>query len=296
MKPNETSPHMSAPAQKDRPASPGRRRFLRWTLGSTLLCGSTAAYGRWIETERLTVTNLDVRVEGWPRASAGLRVGQLSDMHCDCDRAVERTARAARLLMEQKPDVVFLTGDYITVDPHRWSAPCADALAPLAAAPGGVFAILGNHDHWAADPDEVARQLHRVGFTVLRNRSAPLKNAPGIWVVGLEDRCEKKQDPARALRNVPGRALKLLLIHEPDYADEAPPEFALQFSGHSHGGQIRVPGLPALRTPLYARRYVEGLEQAKHHRVYTTRGVGVIGPRFRLFCPPEATLLRLGPA
>lgn len=288
------TPDTSVPTQEDRPASPGRRRLLRWALGSALLGSGTAAYGRWVEPQRLSVTRLDVRVADWPRRAAGLRVGQLSDLHCDSDTAVERAERAVRLLLEQKPDVVFLTGDYITIDPRRWSKACAAILAPLASTPGGVHAVLGNHDYWAADPGEVARQLQQVGITVLCNQSVPLKTVPGVWVVGLDDRCERKQDAARALRNVPDRAVKLLLIHEPDYADEAPPGFALQFSGHSHGGQIRLPGLSPLHLPRYARRYPEGLQRAKHHPVFTSRGIGVVGPKFRLFCPPEVALLRLG--
>ena len=82
-------------------------------------------------------------------------------------------------------------------------------------------------------------------------------------------------------------------MHEPDYADEAPPGFALQLSGHSHGGQIRIPGLPAFHCPKYGRHYPEGLRQGPHHPVYTTRGVGTIGPPIRLFCPPEVTVLTL---
>jgi hypothetical protein len=87
--------------------------------------------------------------------------------------------------------------------------------------------------------------------------------------------------------------VKLLLIHEPDYADEAPASFALQFSGHSHGGQVRIPGLAPIIVPKYSRRYPEGLQRARHHMVYTTRGVGMVGPKFRLFCPPEVAVIRL---
>ena len=87
----------------------------------------------------------------------------------------------------------------------------------------------------------------------------------------------------------------MLLVHEPDYADEAPPGFALQLSGHSHGGQIRVPGLPPLHVPKYSTHYPEGLQQGPHHPVYTTRGVGTTGPPIRLFCPPEVTVLTSTP-
>jgi hypothetical protein len=172
-------------------------------------------------------------------------------------------------------------------------AAAAAALRPLADVPHGAFAVLGNHDWWSGDPDYVADQLHSVGFTVLRNRSAPVKGSKELWVVGLEQRCDNLQDPVRALQGVPEDAVKLLLIHEPDFADEAPPGFALQFSGHSHGGQVRIPGLPPLIVPTYSRHYPEGLRQAPYHRVYTTRGVGMVSPRFRLCCPPEVAVIRL---
>jgi uncharacterized protein len=260
-----------------------------------MLSASAGVYGHEIEPDGLVVARLDVHITGWPHDLAGFRVGHLSDTHCDSDRAVARAHRAAMLLKAQTPDVVFLTGDYITTDPHRWSAAAANALAPLASNGCRVFAVMGNHDGWAGDPAHVQECLENRGFSVLLNQSAALDSARRVWVVGLDYRCDDRQNPSRALRGVPADAIKLLLIHEPDYADECPPGFSLQFSGHSHGGQVRIPGLPPLLAPTYGRTYSEGLQAAKFHRVYTTRGVGVVGPKFRLFCPPEVALIRLFP-
>ena len=285
----------------NQPKSAKRRRFLQWATGATLLgAGGAAVYGEAIEANDLQVTHLDISIPSWPAGTPSLRVGQLTDLHCDSAHATARTLRAAEMLLAQKPDVVFLTGDYISEKPHRWAARAAEALAPLTAAPGGVFCILGNHD-WNDDrpdgrsADRVAAALAGVGFTVLRNASAPLSQAPGVWVVGLDDRYTGKQDLARALRDVPPGVCKLLLVHEPDYADEAPPGFALQLSGHSHGGQIRLPGLPPLHVPKFSTHYPEGLYQGPHHPLYTSRGVGTTGPPIRLFCPPEVTVLHLHP-
>ena len=201
------------------------------------------------------------------------------------------------MLLAQKPDVVLLTGDYVSGHQRTdWSSECALALAPLRAVRGGVFAILGNHDWWGVRPERVAGQLERGGFQVLRNQSAPLPGAPGVWLVGLDDRWMEAQNPSQALRGVPETALKILLVHEPDYADEAPRGFALQLSGHSHAGQIRLPGLPPLHCPQFGRRYPEGLQQTTQHPVYTTRGVGMMGPQVRTFCPPEVTVLTIQPA
>lgn len=277
------------------PKSRARRRFFKWALGAAAVGSGVVGYEGRVDANALTLTTRDVPVSGWPAAAAGLRVGQLSDLHCDNAHAVERAERAVRMLLAQKPDIVFLTGDYITYKPQHWAAPAVRALAPLTQAPGGVFAVLGNHDWWCGGGLLLTRNLRQAGITVLRNQSAPCPQVSGAWIVGLDDVCVDKQDVEAALRSVPDDACKLLLVHEPDFADEAPPGFALQLSGHSHAGQIRLPGLPPLHCPKYGRHYPEGLQQAPHHPVYTTRGVGMIGPQIRLFCPPEVTLLRLFP-
>jgi len=275
----------------NRPASPARRRFLKAAATAAVAGLGTSVYAAEWEPDHIEVVHRDVYLAGWPRSAAGLRVGQLSDLHCQSRAAVARTARAARLLLAQDPDVVCLTGDYVS-DRHRigWATACADALAPLARAGRSAFAVLGNHD-WAG-PERVTRELRRVGFTVLRNRCAPLPGHPDVWVVGMDSRSLHAQDPIKALEGVPGKAARLLLMHEPDYVDEAPLGFALQLSGHSHAGQIRLPGLP-LHCPKYGRKYPEGLQQTARHPVYTTRGVGMMGPQMRLCCPPEVTVLTL---
>lgn len=279
----------------NKPKSRARRRFLKWTLGAAAVGSGVVGYEGRVDANALTVTTHDVYIKGWPASRAGLRVGQLSDLHCDNAHAVERAERAVRMLLAQKPDVVFLTGDYITYRPARWAAPTVEAVRPLTQVPLGCCAVLGNHDWWCGGGLLLARKLRQAGITVLRNQSVPLPGGEGVWVVGLDDRCVNKQDAETALAGVPADACKLLLIHEPDYADESPSGFALQLSGHSHAGQIRLPGLPPLHCPRYGQRYPEGLQQGPHHPVYTTRGVGMVGPQIRLFCPPEVTLLRVFP-
>lgn len=272
------------------PASPGRRRLLTSALTIALLgCVSEYSYG--YEPDDLEVVHKDIRLQGWPREADGLCIGHLSDMHCDSDRAYSRTARAVSLLLREKPDLVVLTGDYITSSPHLWAPLCAEALATLTKVPLGAVAVLGNHDWGSEHPDLVAAALSGVGITVLRNASHNIGR--DVWLVGLDDVWARKQDMGRALKSVPAAATKLLLVHEPDYADDAPQGFALQLSGHSHGGQICLPGMPPLHLPVYARHYYEGLQYAKNHPVYTTRGIGTIGPPIRAFCRPEVTVLRI---
>jgi predicted MPP superfamily phosphohydrolase len=280
-KPDETAPKKFT-----------RRRFLRWVLTRSALVVPVGGYAYAFEPNSIRVAEVTAKIAGLPKKADGLRIGHISDTHCDSDRAVRRAADAARLLMEQRPDVVFLTGDYISYKPRQRMGPAADALSHVSTARFGAYAVLGNHDWWSGDPYFVAAELKRVGVKVLWNQSAHLRELD-LWLVGLQQRCDSLQHPERALKGVPPESVKLLLIHEPDYADEAPPGFALQFSGHSHGGQVRIPCLPPLIVPTYSRRYPEGLRQAKRHQVYTTRGVGMIGPQFRLFCPPEVGLITL---
>lgn len=256
----------------------------------------TTAFAYYVEPFRLVVEHRRIVVKGWPRALAGFRVGHLSDFHCDSDRAVDRAAQSARTLAALKPDVVCLTGDYVTTNAQKWAPLCAGALAPLADLDCSVYAVLGNHDHWAGLPHLVAGSLRDIGINVLENHTVPLRGDRSVWLVGLGDLCVQKTDCAAALRRVPTNAVKILLIHEPDYADAAPAGFALQLSGHSHGGQIKLPGLPPLHTPKYARRYREGLEHGPRHPIYVTRGIGTMGIPMRFGCPPEVTVLEIHPA
>jgi predicted MPP superfamily phosphohydrolase len=282
----------------DKLAPSPRRRFLGRLAGAGLIGLGAVAFSQRSEADDLQVTHRDIHLASWPQSAPPLTVGFLADMHCYNAASVARTRRAVTLLLAQKPDVVFLGGDYISDLAHPWAARAADALAPLTSVPGGVIGVLGNHDwidfRWRPEAaDTVAAELRRVGITVLRNQAQPLARMPDVWVVGLDDLAAQQQNVTKALDEVPEGVCKLLLVHEPDYADIAPPGFAFQFSGHSHGGQIRIPGLPPLHVPKYSTHYPEGLEQGPHHSLYTTRGVGTTGPPVRLFCPPEVTILRL---
>lgn len=289
---------MTQQPDRSQPPSSRRRRFLS-RLGFVGLLGLGAtAYDQWDEVDKLGVTHWNITLPDWPAATPPLTVGLIADMHCDRDSALERTRRAVAMLLAQKPDVVFLGGDFVTSDHFHWAPLAADALAPLLAVPGGVFCVLGNHDWtdrlWlSAGAEVVTASLAQVGFKVLRNESLPLPTAPGVWVVGLDDLYAQQDNVAQALHNVPEGVCRLLLVHEPDYADKAPSGFAFQFSGHSHGGQIRLPLLPPLHLPKYGTHYPEGLAQGPHHPLYTTRGVGTTGPPVRFFCPPEISMFHL---
>ena len=174
--------------------SPQRRRFLKRAGAATFAaCAATLWHERG-EADALSVTRRDLPVPGWPAHAAGLKVGQMSDFHGDNPAALTRTERAVQMMLAERPDIVCLTGDFITYKPARWAAPMARALAPLSAVPGGVFCVLGNHDWWSGGRFAVARHLSEAGFHVMRNRSLPLPSAPGVWVVGLDSLCVGASD------------------------------------------------------------------------------------------------------
>jgi predicted MPP superfamily phosphohydrolase len=163
-------------------------------------------------------------------------------------------------------------------------------------APAGVFAILGNHDHWT-DAEQVCEAAREAGVTVLRNQGMALQEG-ALWLAGVDDVWEEKHDLEAALGGAPDESAVILLAHEPDYADEvaADGRVALQLSGHSHGGQVRFPYFGATVLPYLGRKYPFGLRQVGSMWLYTNRGVGVVSPPVRFNCRPEITLLTLLPA
>ena len=156
----------------------------------------------------------------------------------------------------------------------------------------GIVGCLGNHD-LGTDPAYVSAVLESHGISVLRNRSIPLeREGARLWLAGLDDVLEGKPDLTLALKGVPAAEPVVLLAHEPDFADYVA-HADLQLSGHSHGGQIRIPLLGAPYLPAMGRKYPRGLRQIGPLSLYTNVGLGTIVVPMRLDCPPEVTLITL---
>jgi predicted MPP superfamily phosphohydrolase len=286
----------------DGPPQLTRRGFLRWTLGAGLAALAAGAGGLgyaiarepgWLVVERETV-----RVDGarLPAALEGLKVLHLSDLHWGRYTGQVEVRAAVEAANSQAPDLIVVTGDYV-LHSAAYAAPCARELSALQA-PLGVFAIPGNHDYWT-DIGTVLNELRRAGLTVLRNSSRRLevKGAP-LWLVGIDDVWERRHDLDAGLADVPTDEPVLLLVHEPDYADQvarAPHRVFLQLSGHSHGGQVNLPVLGRPILPWLGRRYPAGLQDVPGSalQVYTSRGIGVIEPPVRFNCRPEVAALTL---
>ncbi|MGA8153243.1 MAG: metallophosphoesterase [Terriglobales bacterium] len=237
-----------------------------------------------------------------PAAFDGFRIAQLSDFHYDEIFSVVPIRAAVEMVNQLHPDLVVLTGDFVTGSygrphlPDRKSAgmaqPCASLLSGVRSRLGSV-AILGNHDV-LTDPAFVMESLQSHGIAVLRNGSTAIEqNGMRLWLCGL-DSLDGRPNLEVAMRGIPGDEAVILLVHEPDFADRAARHSVdLQLSGHSHGGQIWLPGIGAPWLPQFARKYPRGQYRVGSLPLYTNIGLGTIRVPVRLNCPPEVTLVTL---
>lgn len=237
----------------------------------------------------------------WPTALDGYKIAVLSDFHYDPVFSVHPLRAAIPIVNGLKPDIIALTGDFVTEPFKRGdrrkaayaAEPCASLLRQMKA-PHGLWAVMGNHDV-VTDPNLVSSILRSTGIQVLSNQSEPIERAGGrFWLGGVDDVLKGNSDLNATLANVPKGEATVLLAHEPDYADfvsRYPVD--LQLSGHSHGGQVRLPFLPPFYEPELAQKYIAGLFRIGPLLLYTNRGLGTIGLPIRFDCPPEITLITL---
>lgn len=274
-----------------------RRAFLRRALAAGLGLGlagvGCGSYARLLEPRWFDVEEVSVPLARLPRSLAGFTIAHLSDLHLGPYLGVTDLAHAVEVVQRLAPQMVVISGDFVSRG-GVWQR--QDLLAPLAGLrpPLGTFAVLGNHDHWT-DPAWVAATVQGLGIHVLSNSAQRLSDAEnGLWLVGVDDIWVGAGNLDRALSTVPDDGCKLLLVHEPDFADKAARRsIDLQLSGHSHGGQVRLPFIGAPLLPLWARNYPIGLQRSGDTWVYTNRGLGMIDPPVRFNCRPEITLLTL---
>ncbi len=295
----------------NRPVS--RRQLLK---GGLYGLGGLALYSCGIERHWIEITKRDFFLRGLAAAFDGMRIVQLSDIHLDEFTEPIFLRHVIDRVNSLKPDAIFFTGDFVTAKMGWKSSPklgstkfargaawqCANILTGLECK--ALFAVLGNHD-MGVGAREVAAALAANGIKVLRNACVPIERAGGrIWLAGLDDPLEGHADPELAIpasiRNLPNEPV-VLLCHGPDYADRllthpAGQAVDVMLSGHSHGGQIRLPFLGAMVLPQLGRKYVEGWFRIGHLQLYVNRGIGTVGVPFRLDCPPEITVITLRPS
>jgi predicted MPP superfamily phosphohydrolase len=265
----------------------GRRTVLKAFVatGVGVATGGTA-YGYLYERHAMQLIEAAVPVPRLPSPLAGLRVGLITDVHRSRWVSADDVAEAVQLLMNARPDVIVLGGDYVTWGDRTYVEPAADALSPLSA-PHGVFAILGNHD----DDHDMASALSARRVQVLRDSRITIEiNREKIALLGVRFWTKRPSDIATLLHGAEG--MPILLAHDPRRLTEAAAlEIPLVLSGHTHGGQVVLPGLGALAAQKFP--VVAGIARQQNTTVFVSRGVGTVYIPVRINCPPEVALLTL---
>ena len=265
-----------------------RRDFLRSaTVISAGAVVGVAAYGVAYERHKVERIVRDITVRGLPPALDGLRVGMITDVHHSAVVPADDVTRAVTLLKDAAPDIVVLGGDYISFFDRGYIAPVAELLTPLAYAPHGSFAVLGNHD----DEREVPAALASRGFTVLKDqRTALTINGERLDLAGIRFWTRTPGEIANVLKGTGGTTI--LLAHDPRRLVEAAAlDAQLVLSGHTHGGQVIAPGLGAIagrKFPVLA-----GYATRDNTALFVSRGVGTVYVPVRINCPPDVAVLTL---
>jgi uncharacterized protein len=285
--------------QRKKTARFSRRDFLK--LGGIAAVGLPVYAGE-ISRHEISVERVSITLPNLPDAFRGFTIAHLSDFHYAEYTEAFFIRRVVNRVNSLKPDMVALTGDFITTgfwsaeDTVRFAGECAEILSHLQSPLR--YAVLGNHDcAGKAYKQAVIDSLDSHDIPVLQNRHVPIeRDGTRFWLAGTGDALCGDFGLEQALPSPPtrdGEAL-ILLAHEPDVLPlVAAHNVDLMLSGHTHGGQVRFPFLPAMFLPDLGRHYIEGHHRLGPTQLYVNRGVGTVNLPFRFNCPPEITLITL---
>jgi predicted MPP superfamily phosphohydrolase len=253
--------------------------------GATGLAG-VGGYGYLYERHELTVTRANLPVIDLPQPLEGVRIGLLTDTHRSRWVSHADVVSAVTALMNETPDLIVLGGDYVTWGDRQYVHASADALDALTA-PLGVYGILGNHD----DDHDMPAALTARGVQMLKNaRTTITVHGQALDLVGISFWTRRAADIARLVKGASGTVV--LLAHDPRRLNEAAGlKIPLVLSGHTHGGQVVVPGIG----PLAAQKFpvVSGIGQRDRTTIFVSKGVGTVYVPVRVNCPPEVAVLTL---
>jgi hypothetical protein len=283
--------------------SPARRQFLQRTAavaaGAPFVAG---AYGLLYGRLNLQVTAQTIRLPRLPRAFEGFRICQLSDIHIGPFMPAEEIRKYVAIANAQKPEMIVLTGDFVTFDPHTQEA-AVDALRGLRA-PFGVYGSLGNHDAWAGVEDSITELFRQTGVRILRGANVPIADhSESFNLIGVDFQSPRGFGPSppvkRLLGNIEGiidrHRVNILLSHNPDTFDRAVElGIDLSLAGHTHGGQAALEFIsPEIAPSRLVTPYVAGWFHKPGGQLYVNRGIGTIFIPIRIGAPPEITIYSL---
>jgi len=270
------------------------------SLGLLALAGLIALpiWSLWLEPASLRNEDHDLALPDWPPACDGVKVAVLADLHVGSPwNGPPKLREVVALTQAAKPDLILLAGDYVIQGVRGGTFVPPEEMAPVLAglaAPLGVYAVLGNHDHWF-DAERVTKALEAAGIRVLEDASAPAgRGECRFFVAGVGDFWEGRHDIGAALHAVPDGAAVIAFTHNPDLFPEIPARVTLTVAGHTHGGQVNLPlvGRPVVPS-RYGERFAIGhiVEDGRHLFVASGVGTSIFPIRFRV--PPEVSMLRL---
>ena len=280
-----------------------RRDFLKLlgvaALDFFLLAIGGVGYGFLMEPNQFKVETVRLKLPRLARSFSGLRLAQISDIHMGGWMNGKRLQRVADLVIDQKPDLLLITGDFLIGDDaltisHQSIQDLILELSRLSSS-FPTFAVLGNHDYWT-DVETVRHILTSSGTTDLTNAVSTLKRGEdSLHICGVDDIWEGDARLDDVISQLADGGPAILMAHEPDFADTsaATGRFDLQLSGHTHGGQVVLPFIGPPILPHLGRKYPSGLYQVGEMIQYTNRGVGMARLPIRINCPPEITLFVL---
>lgn len=286
------------------PKKVSRRSFLKKLIQFALISVGSGTgiyyYARDIETKMLKITEQKIVHPLIPSGFNGCKIVQFSDTHLGFQYTIKQFERLIAKINSLSPDIILFTGDLMD-EPNKYEerVQISPILSSLSA-PLGKYCIYGNHDHGGYGSELYHSIMTQSGFQVLKNDSVTieLNDESSIQIIGIDDAMLGKPNFDTTMANVPSDTFKMLLSHAPDVADLAL-QYGIdwQLSGHSHGGQIKIPFAGALVTPPYAEKYNEGLYHLENQNhsltLYVNRGIGTTRLPFRFLSQPELTVFQL---
>lgn len=279
-----------------------RRSFLKKTAGTVLTLTGLGSGGYYyagqIEPKQLQINHFIIRKNAIPASFHDFKIVQFSDTHLGFQYDLIQLSSLVEKINQQKPDIIFFTGDLMD-EPNRYAEgnQIISILKNLHA-PFGKFSIYGNHDHGGYGSEIYKSIMDQSGFTLLQNshKKVKLLDNSSIYIIGIDDAMLGRPDIQEAIFSVPEDSFKILLSHAPDIADQASYfPIHLQLSGHSHGGQIKIPFIGPLVKPPFAEKYNEGFYEIGETplTLYVNRGIGTTRLPFRFLSKPELSVFTL---
>lgn len=276
------------------------RRWKALAAGYLLagLLVALAGWGFWWEPASLSIREYDLALPGWPAAGDDLRIAVLTDLHTGSPHNdLEKLQEVVDATTRAHPDLILLAGDFViqgVVGGHFVEPEASARVLRSLQATLGVYAVLGNHDWWF-DGARVRKSLEDQGIPVLEDRAIPLAfNGTPLWLAGVSDYWEAPHDVHRALQKIDTVGPVIVFTHNPDVFPEIPARVMLTIAGHTHGGQVAVPGLGRPVVPSqFGERYAIGhiVEGGRHLFVSTGIGTSILPVRFRV--PPEISIITI---